>query len=46
MNKFKFCFLFLLLFSFCKENITKEKNIYVLNPDNFDNTLKNYRRFI
>ncbi len=42
MNKFKFCFLFLLLFSFCKENITKEKNIYVLNPDNFDNTLKNY----
>ena len=32
----------MLLFSFCKENITKEKNIYVLNPDNFDNTLKNY----
>ena len=42
MKKLIFCFLFLLSISFCEKNLIKEKNIYVLNPDNFDNTLKNY----
>ena len=41
MKNLFFYHLFFLYFSFC-EDLKKEKNIFILNPDNFDNTLKKY----
>jgi thiol-disulfide isomerase/thioredoxin len=41
MKNLFFYHLFFLYFSFC-EDLKKDKNIFILNPDNFDNTLKKY----